>query len=356
VFGASLCMPMQHLPARRSSRPWYAGLVRQLRHAFLRRAAALLLGLSAAASLALGAAGPARASGPAGPVDVGPTLLPGHRIVSYYGNPLSATMGVLGQGTPQAMIARLESQMQAYRAADPATPVIGALELVAVVAQRSPGPQGHYSAEMPYSLIQSELDLARSHHLLLILDVQIGHATVQEEVRYLAPFLRQPDVELALDPEFAMLPGDIPGVQFGSMPTPPINWALAYLQGLTQRYHLPQKVLILHQFIESMVPQWQGIEEQPDVVLVRDLDGFGGWPLKSAEYERFIHAEAIPYVVPFDGPVGVHGALNGFYAAQVQSHFVVCGGMKLFYTQDHPVATPSTVLSLDPPPLVVIYQ
>jgi len=30
--------------------------------------------------------------------------------------------------------------------------------------------------------------------------------------------------------------------------------------------------------------------------------------------------------------------------------------MKLFYTQDHPVATPSTVLSLDPPPLVVIYQ
>ena len=298
----------------------------------------------------------ARAGATAGLDWFGPALLPNYRIVSYYGNPLSPTMGVLGQGTPAQMLGRLKTQEQAYRQADPATPVIGALELVAVVAQRSPGPYGYYSSQMPYTLIQSELDLARSHHLLLILDVQIGHASVQTEVRYLAPFLRQPDVELALDPEFAMLPGDIPGVQFGSMPTPPINWALAYLQGLTQRYHLPQKVLILHQFIESMVPGWQQIQEQPDVVLVRDLDGFGGWPLKSAEYERFIHQEEIPYLVPFQQPLGVHGALNGFYAARLESHFVVAGGMKLFYTQDHPVATPSTVLSLDPPPLVVIYQ
>ncbi len=286
----------------------------------------------------------------------GRSLLPHYRIVSYYGNPLAASMGVLGQGTTAGMLSRLAAQEQAFRAADPAKPVIGALELVAVVAQRSPGPYGYYSTQMPYSLIQDELELARSHHLLLILDVQIGHASVPLEVRYLAPFLRQPDVELALDPEFAMLPGDIPGVQFGSMPTPPVNWALRYLQNLTARYHLPQKVLILHQFIESMVPDWQGIQEQPDVALVRDLDGFGGWQLKSAEYERFIHEEAIPYFIPLRSPFGVRGALNAFYAARLRSHFVVCGGIKLFYTQDHPVATPASVLALDPPPLVVIYQ
>ena len=315
------------------------------------------LGAAALASLSLFAGGMGARAAVQPNLDwFGPSLLPNYRIVSYYGNPLSATMGVLGQGTQAGMLSRLAAQEQAYRQADRATPVIGALELVAVVAQRNPGPYGYYSSQMPYSLIQSELDLARSHHLLLILDVQIGHASVQTEVRYLAPFLRQPDVELALDPEFAMLPGDIPGVQFGSMPTPPVNWALQYLQGLTQRYHLPQKILILHQFIESMVPDWQQIQEQPNVVLVRDLDGFGGWGLKSSEYEQFIHREAIPYVVPFTQPIGLHGALNAFYAAQIESHLVVCGGIKLFYTQDHPVATPATVLALDPPPLVVIYQ
>jgi len=317
------------------------------------------LALLAAATLAAGAAmWPAPAAGGArANLDwFGPQLLPKYRIVSYYGNPLSATMGVLGQGSSGRMLARLAAQEQAYRVADPSRPVLGALELVAVVAQSSPGPQGYYSAQMPYSLIQGELDLARRHHLLLILDVQIGHASVQTEVRYLAPFLRQPDVELALDPEFAMRPGDIPGVEFGSMPTPPVNWALAYLQAIVERDHLPQKILILHQFIESMVPDWQGIEEQPDVALVRDLDGFGDWGRKAGEYEQFIQQESIPYVVPFEVPIGVRGALNAGYATEIRQHVVVCGGVKIFYTQDTPPEPPSVVLSLDPPPLVVIYQ
>ncbi len=355
------CNCVQDMPPNRQGSPCYANKVQKLERPAPSRQrpgsflALLALAWLACAALLVGPA-PARAQVAASLDWFGPTLLPKYRIVSYYGNPLSATMGVLGQGTTQEMLARLAAQEQAYQTADPGHKVIGALELVAVVAQRSPGPQGYYSSRMPYSVIQGELDLARSHHLLLILDVQIGHATVQNEVQYLAPFLRQPDVELALDPEFAMLPGDIPGVQFGSMPTPPINWALQYLQSLTVRYHLPQKILILHQFIESMVPDWQQIQEQPDVVLVRDLDGFGGWQLKSSEYERFIQQEAIPYVVPFKSPLGVRGALNGFYVARIESHFVVAGGMKLFYTQDHPLATPAMVLALDPPPLVVIYQ
>ncbi len=287
----------------------------------------------------------------------GPTLLPNYRIISYYGNPLSPVLGVLGSGTPQEVIARLRKQEEAYVAADPTHPTIGALELIAVVAQRSPGPKGYYSLRMPYSLIQHELDIARANHLLLILDVQIGHSTVQREVQYLEPFLKQPDVELALDPEFAMKPGDIPGVEFGSMPTPPINWALSYLQGLVTKYHLPQKIMILHQFIESMVPDWQGIKEQPNVVLVRDLDGFGSESLKISEYEYFIHQEAIPYVAPIKPLQGeTVGVLNEAVAMHYRNASFVAGGIKLFYTQDHPLMSPKTVLTLNPKPLVVIYQ
>jgi hypothetical protein len=287
----------------------------------------------------------------------GPTLLPTYRIISYYGNPLSPYMGVLGSASPQVVIARLRQQEAAYVAADPTHPTIGALELVAVVAQGSPGPNGYYSLRMPYSLISQELQIARENHLLLILDVQIGHATVQSEVQYLAPYLKQPDVELALDPEFAMKPGDIPGKQFGSMPTPPINWALSYLQGLVQQYHLPQKILILHQFIESMVPDWQGIKEQPNVVLVRDMDGFGGQQIKIANYEQFIHQEAIPYTAPIQPlPGQTTGVLDAAVVHHYQNSSFVAGGIKLFYTQDKPLMTPQQVLQLNPPPLVVIYQ
>lgn len=210
---------------------------------------------------------------------------------------------------------------------------------------------------MPYSLIQHELDIARASHLLLILDVQIGHSTVQREVQYLEPFLKQPDVELALDPEFVMKPGDIPGVEVGAMPTPPINWALSYLQGLVTKYHLPQKIMILHQFIESMVPDWQGIKEQPNVVLVRDLDGFGSESLKISEYEHFIHQEAILYVAPIKPRQGeTVGVLNEAIAVHYRNASFITGGIKFFCTQDHPLLSPKTVLTLNPKPLVVINQ
>ena len=317
-----------------------------------------LLALSAGLPLLLVSSLPAHAaSQQANPDWFGPRLLPNYRIISYYGNPLSPYMGVLGSGTPQQVIARLRQQEAAWVAADPTHPTIGALELVAVVAQRSPGPNGYYSLRMPYSLIEQELQIARQNHLLLILDVQIGHATVQSEVQYLEPFLKQPDVELALDPEFAMKPGGIPGIEFGSMPTPPINWALSYLHNLVVKYHLPQKIMILHQFIQSMVPDWQGIKEQPHVVLVRDMDGFGGQQLKMMEYEMFIHQEAIPYtasITPLPGQTT--GVLNEAVAVHYQNASFVAGGIKLFYTQDHPLMSPSTVLTLDPKPLVVIYQ
>jgi len=111
----------------------------------------------------------------------------------------------------------------------------------------------------------------------------------------------------------------------------------------------------VHQFIESMVPDWQSITPQPDVVLVRDMDGFGGQQIKEEKYEIFIHDEAIPYVTPYRllDPVDVDDA--GEYQLMLQ-HEVVCGGIKLFYQQDTPLLGPGSVLTLDPPPLVVIYQ
>lgn len=256
-------------------------------------------------------------------------LLPGHRIVAYYGNPLDPHMGVLGQGSPQEMLARLSQQAAAYQALDPSHPVIKALELVATVAQGSPGPDGTYRLRMPPSLIESELKLARSAHALLILDIQVGHSPVASEVAYLEPFLKQPDVELALDPEFDMnqIPGGIPGKEFGSMTASDINGAIEVLHQLVVEDHLPPKILIVHQFLPEMVPNWQDIRPMPGVSFVMDTDGFGNPGVKIANYHAFIT----------DQPIGY-------------------GGIKLFYTQDTPLMSPAQVLALQPSPLLIIYQ
>lgn len=258
-----------------------------------------------------------------------PPLLPGHRIVAFYGNPRNAKMGILGQGTSQQMLARLAQQAQAYQALDPSHPVIKALELVATVATASPGPHGTYRLRMPPSLIESELKLARSAHALLILDIQVGHSPVAAEVAYLKPFLKQPDVELALDPEFDMnqIPGGIPGKQFGSMTATAINGAIRVLHTLVVKDHLPPKVLIVHQFLPQMVPHWQNIKPLPGVSFIMDTDGFGDPAVKIANYHAYIT----------DQPIGY-------------------GGIKLFYTQDSPLMTPAQVLALKPAPLLVIYQ
>lgn len=291
----------------------------------------------------------------------GPWILPKYRIVSYYGNPLSRYMGILGEYTAPVMLQKLNAQAAQYQALDPSHPAMRALELVAIVAQGSAGPNGWYSGRMPIALLDQELTLARSDHAILILDVQVGRAPVPLEVQYLAPLLRQPDVELALDPEFAMQPGGIPGVEFGTMHTRDINWTIQYLNQMVMKYHLPQKVLILHQFIPSMVPNWQNIVEAPYVALVRDQDGFGGWQLKSANYETFIHQEAIPYIQPSQYlPTAANPGivpLNEGTISMYSGRPVVLGGMKLFYTLDTPVVSPQTVLTtLNPAPLVVIYQ
>src|SRR5471030_89479 len=65
-------------------------------------------------------------------------LLPSHRIVGYYGNFASPRMGVLGEYPPEQMLDMLNKELKKWAAADPKTPVIPAIEYIAVVAQNHP--------------------------------------------------------------------------------------------------------------------------------------------------------------------------------------------------------------------------
>ncbi|HEX2781757.1 MAG TPA: hypothetical protein VHM30_19785, partial [Gemmatimonadaceae bacterium] len=92
---------------------------------------------------------------PTPPTALPGSVLPGCRIVAYYGNPLSKRMGVLGQYPPAQMLAKLDSQARGYERADTTMPIVRALELITPVAQGSPGPKQLWRMRMPDTLIEN---------------------------------------------------------------------------------------------------------------------------------------------------------------------------------------------------------
>ncbi|HEV2126354.1 MAG TPA: hypothetical protein VGW38_26655, partial [Chloroflexota bacterium] len=253
---------------------------------------------------------PPRGSGTAG------ALLPGHRIVAYYGNPRSAAMGILGELPPEQMLDSLEAQAQAYAALDPTTPVQPALELVAVVAQAHPGADGLYRGRMSDAEIDQVAQWAQSRSYPLILDVQPGLSSFQAEVEALWPFLARPYVHLALDPEWAMAPGQVPGQTFGSVDASTVNAVIQTLADIVAEHNLPPKVLIVHRFtVDMLTNDWQ-IQPHPNVQVVIVMDGVGGQGAKVSKYDALIRGQ----------PVGFPG-------------------IKLFYTEDVNLLSPEQILN-----------
>lgn len=270
---------------------------------------------------------PAKAAYP----DVG-ALLPFNRIVAYYGNFYSTQMGVLGQYPQEEMLSRLKDTVSQWEKADPETPVIPAIDYIAMTAQGSAGADGTYRFRMPKDQIQHAIDLAREAHGITILEVQAGLSDLENEVESLEPYLKEPDVHLAIDPEFHMVTKAPPGTVIGSVDAKEVNRAAAYLATLVQENKLPPKILIVHRFTLPMVTHALDITPLPEVQIVMDMDGWGTPERKFGTYQQAI----IPYPVQFTG-------------------------FKLFYKNDvKPPSThmlsPQEVLQLSPQPIFIQYQ
>jgi hypothetical protein len=198
-----------------------------------------------------------------------------------------------------------------------------ALHLVYASAQPNPGEDGLHLIFVDKRTLNEYIDLACKHDLLIFLDNQIGRGDVETEVRDILLYLDQPHVHAALDPEFAMPPGEIPGEAIGTMDAVEINAAQAVLQTLVEGRGLPDKMLVVHQFTDNMVTNTELIQDFPQVRLVIDMDGFGPAEIKQVKF--------------------------GWYAAPAEH-----SGIKLFFKQDTPLMSETEVLGLDPD--VIIYQ
>jgi hypothetical protein len=244
-------------------------------------------------------------------------------VVAYYGAPGSAELGILGIGSPDQAGRALRRQAAPYRRGG--RPVLPAMELIATVATHSPGDDGLYRHRQGDAVIARYLAAARRARALLILDIQPGHADFDDEVRALARWLREPDVSLALDPEWHT-PGRVPGTAIGSVAGAEVNRIARGLADVVARGRLPQKLLIVHRFTRGMITG-DRLRARPGVAIAVNVDGFGDPPNKLARYREL--APRRPGLAR---------------------------GIKLFFHEDTDLMGARDVLRLRPAPDLVVYE
>ena len=98
--------------------------------------------------------------------------------------------------------------------------MLPALELIAVIANADAGDDGMYRARQSDAVIRRYLRAARKAKAMLLLDIQPGRSDFFTETKRLERWLREPDVGLALDPEWRMQPGQVPGDVIGQRRRP----------------------------------------------------------------------------------------------------------------------------------------
>jgi hypothetical protein len=254
-------------------------------------------------------------------------IFPKYQLVAYVGMPGSPALGPLDKDL-DAKAAALEKLARSYAAGRTPLPV---MELITVVAKGSRGKDGLYRGRIADAKIAEYLTAARKHKMLLLLDIQPGRAKILPEVKRLERWLKEPDVGLAFDPEWAVGPNQVPGRVFGRTTGAELDSIAAYLSGLVRANGLPEKVFVFHQLSARIVSNEQALRKHPGVVTIKSVDGIGArtdkietWTKLTAKLPPTVHA-----------------------------------GFKLFYTEDRrhgPLMTPVQVLALKPRPELVVYE
>ena len=250
--------------------------------------------------------------------------LPRDRVVAFYGVPGAPALGTLGDGGPKAVRKRLMKQARPYKTDE--RPVVPAFELIATVAQASPGRDGDYSAPVPVEDLWRYLEEIRKVNGIVVLDLQTGRDSYMEQLPDLEALLVEPDVHLALDPEWHMAPGEVPNEVVGQTSAAEINEVAAYLDELVRQHRLPRKLLVVHNFQPRMITERKQLAPPATVDLLIHMDGHGPPATKIGNFNRL---------------VDLQDAATGF---------------KLFYQRDVPLMSPADVFAMDPDVDFISYQ
>lgn len=247
------------------------------------------------------------------------------RLVTYYGSPLGWGLGILGESSRSQMTRALRETAAAYIPYSAGRTVLPTYHMVVLVANPHP-PSYFHRVDM--AVLEEWIAAAEAEEIAVILDMQPGRGDIMAEFYRLRPLLYHPHVHLAIDPEFTMNDEQIPGQNIGQLYAATINAVQAELEQIAIEIGV-NRVLIVHQFLDRMLPDKEAIVNYPHVELVIDGDGVGANRVKIENYLQYASEPGFEY-----------------------------GGFKLFPTDgDYPVMSPNDVMTqLAPPPVIIIYQ
>lgn len=256
------------------------------------------------------------------------SLLLNDDVLAFYGSPLSKRMGILGVHPIPELDRMLGELAASYDAVNGDRGVRKAFYVIYGMAW----PEGEIGI-LRESRLMEYIEYALANDILVFVDHQIGRYSVEAAMKRLLPFLRYPNVHLAIDPEWRTLK---PMVEIGTVSAAELNMAQKMMEDYLIEHGYPgERMLVVHQFNWRMISEREQVRTNfGRVRLVHCADGFGNPAVKRQSYAANARAENIP--------------VKGF---------------KLFYKSgvpgagyDHPLMEPADVVGLDPRPAVIMYQ
>jgi hypothetical protein len=256
------------------------------------------------------------------------SMLLNNDILAYYGHPNSRNMGILGRHTMEELNTMLTELAAEYEAVSGGRKVRKAFYLI-------------YGTVWPggdIGIIGSEtltryIEFGLANDILSFIDHQIGRYDPVDSLRRMLPWLRYPNVHLALDPEWRTTK---PMVEIGRVTAEEINRAQQVMEDYIIENNIPgERMLVIHQFFHSMITNREAVRSDfGRVRLVHCADGFGAPRLKRETYAYNALASNIPIkAFKLFYNLGIPGA--GF---------------------DNPLMTPTEVYALNPRPYIIMYQ
>ncbi|MDR2632430.1 MAG: hypothetical protein LBC51_02260 [Treponema sp.] len=249
-------------------------------------------------------------------------------VLAFYGHPNSMNMGILGRYSIEELDTRLTRLAAEYRAVNGGRGVRKAFYIIFGTVW----PQGEIGI-INEELLMKYINYALTHDMLVFIDHQIGRYNPVDAIKRMFPFLRYPNVHLALDPEWRTIK---PMKEIGTVTAAELNQVQRVMEEYIEANQIPgERMLVIHQFNWRMIQNREQVRTNfQRVRLVHCADGFGPPHLK-----------------------------RDSYAFNAQAGNMPVKGFKLFYNfnipgagYDSPLLTPKQVYELTPRPYVIMYQ
>jgi hypothetical protein len=256
------------------------------------------------------------------------SILLNNDILAFYGHPLSRNMGILGRYSIPDLDARLTTLADNYAAVSGGRAIQKAFYLIFGTVWPE-GEIGIIQEPVLMEYIQYGLD----HDILIFIDHQIGRYDPIASLKSMLPYLRYPNVLLALDPEWRTAK---PMQEIGMVTAEELNQAQQVMEEYMNENQIPgERMLVIHQFKPWMIQNRENVRTRRDKVrLIHCADGFGSPGQKRDAYASNARARNIPLK-----------AFKLFY------NFEIPGA-----GYDHPLLSPGQVYGLNPRPYLIMYQ